>query len=802
MIKKQRSKSEILQRRSKRKPRNIVSFILGIFILVGFISLTTAVLIAVGGYMYFNQDLPKISSLKDYNPPTVTTFFSDDNRKIAEFFNERRIVIPLSHMPDMLKNAFIAAEDDRFYQHKGINLLSILRAFLKNIEAGSIVQGGSTITQQVTKSFFLSPEKSYQRKIREVILAYRIDKTFSKEEILFLYLNQIYLGHGAYGVKAAAENYFDKDVQELTLAECAILAGLPRAPTRYSPFKYPERARNRQVYVLNRMVAEGYITNMQAAEALSEPLNIKTRRNWYLEKVPYYTEYVRQYVEKKYGRDLLYNGGLQVYTSVNIEMQKTAVQEIEKGLRDLDKRQGYRGPVTNLAKEEIETFSEQIKEKIKEEPLEKNQIVQAVVTDIRESNNETIVRIGDDTGIIPLKRMAWAKKPDPSVAYHENSVKKPGDVLRTGDVIYVKTIEKQAENNIWELALEQEPKVQSALLCLEADTGHVKAMVGGRDFEQSQFNRAIQSRRQPGSAFKPIVYAAALDKGYTPASVILDTAVVYEDRRQNFVWKPKNYSRKFYGPTLFRDALAHSRNLVTIKILKDIGVGYTIDYAKRLGITSPLQRDLSLALGSSGVSLLELVNAYAVFANMGYRVKPVFITRIVDRHGNILEEAEGEKEKVIEKSTAYLITSLLESVIKEGTGKRVQALNRPAAGKTGTTNDMNDAWFVGYTPQYITGTWVGFDEEASLGKGETGASAAAPIWLDFMSRILEGKPGRVFQVPDDIVFAKIDAETGLLPIPESKKTIFECFKEGTVPQKYTAGQNLKIEYDEFFKSGM
>jgi penicillin-binding protein 1A len=802
MIKKQRSKSEILQKRSKRKPGNIVSFILGIFILVGFITLTTAVLIAVGGYMYFNQDLPKISSLKDYNPPTVTTFFSDDNRKIAEFFNERRIVIPLSHMPDMLKNAFIAAEDDRFYQHKGINLLSILRAFLKNIEAGSIVQGGSTITQQVTKSFFLSPEKSYQRKIREVILAYRIDKTFSKEEILFLYLNQIYLGHGAYGVKAAAENYFDKDVQELTLAECAILAGLPRAPTRYSPFKYPERARNRQVYVLNRMVAEGYITNMQAAEALSEPLNIKTRRNWYLEKVPYYTEYVRQYVEKKYGRDLLYNGGLQVYTSVNIDMQKTAVQEIEKGLRDLDKRQGYRGPLTNLAKEEIETFSDQIKEKIKEEPLEKNQIVQAVVTDIRESNNETIVRIGDDTGIIPLKRMVWARKPDPGVAYHENSVKKPGDVLRIGDVIYVKTIEKQAENNIWELALEQEPKVQSAFLCLEADTGHVKAMVGGRDFEQSQFNRATQSRRQPGSAFKPIVYAAALDKGYTPASVILDTAVVSEDRRQNFVWKPKNYSQKFYGPTLFRDALAHSRNLVTIKILKDIGVGYTIDYAKRLGITSPLQRDLSLALGSSGVSLLELVNAYAVFSNMGYRVKPVFIARIVDRHGNILEETEVEKEKVIEKSTAYLITSLLESVIKEGTGKRVQALNRPVAGKTGTTNDMNDAWFVGYTPQYITGTWVGFDEEASLGKGETGASAAAPIWLDFMSRILEGKPIRVFQVPDDIVFAKIDAETGLLPIPESKKTIFECFKEGTVPQKHTAGQNLKIEYDEFFKSGM
>jgi penicillin-binding protein 1A len=802
MIKKQRSKNEIPKNRSKRKSRSVLSLILGVFILSGLIIIVAGVLFAVGGYMYFKQDLPKISSLKDYNPPTVTTFYSDDNRKIGEFFHERRIVIPLSRMPDMLKNAFIAAEDDRFYHHKGINFFSILRAFLKNIEAGSIVQGGSTITQQVTKSFLLSPEKSYRRKIMEIILAYRIDKKFSKEDILFLYLNQIYLGHGAYGVQAAAENYFGKDVQDLTLAECATLAGLPQAPTRYSPFRYPERARTRQIYVLNRMVAEGYITSMQATEALNERLNIHPRRNWYLEKVPYYTEYVRQYVGKKYGQDLLYNGGLQVYTSVSIDMQSTATQEIEKGLRDLDKRQGYRGPLKNIAKEEIETFSTQIKEKLKDQPLEKNRIVQGVVIKIDETKNETTVRIGDDIGIIPIKRMAWAGKPNPKTAYNENSVKKPGAVLTIGDVIDVKLIEKHTEKNIWELALEQEPKVQSALLCIEADTGYVKAMVGGRDFEQSQFNRATQSRRQPGSAFKPVVYAAALDKGYTPASVILDTAVVYEDKEQNFIWKPKNFSHKFYGPTLFREALAQSRNLVTIKILKDIGVDYTINYARKLGITSALERDLSLALGSSGVSLLELVNSYSVFANMGDRVKPVFVTKIVDRHGNILEKAEIEREKAIEKSTAYLITSMLESVVKEGTGRRVQALNRPVAGKTGTTNDMNDAWFVGYTPQYITGTWVGFDDEASLGKGETGASAAAPIWLNFMSRIHEGIPVKVFQIPDDIIFAKIDAETGLLPIPESKKTVFECFKEGTVPLKYSVGENVRIEYDDFFKSGM
>ena len=802
MIREQKTRDEILKKRSKKKSRKILPLILGIFVVTGLIIFIAGVLIAVGGYMYFKQDLPKITSLKDYNPPTITTFYADDNRKIAEFYDERRIVIPLSYMPDMLINAFIAAEDDRFYQHKGINLLSILRAFLKNIEAGTIVQGGSTITQQVTKSFLLSPEKSYQRKIKEIILAYRIDKTFSKDDILFLYLNQIYLGHGAYGVQAAAENYFDKDVQELTLAECAILAGLPRAPSRYSPFRYPERAQSRQAYVLNRMVAEGYITDMEAAEALNEPLNIKPRRNFYLEKVPYYTEYVRQYVEKKYGRDLLYNGGLQVYTSVNVDMQKTAVEEIEKGLRDLDKRQGYRGPIKKLSGEEIETFSRNIKEELKEKPLEKNRMVQGVVTEINDSIQETVVRIGDDVGIIPLKTMAWARKPDSKIAYHENSVKKPGDVLSVGDLIEVKIIEKQPGKDIWELALEQEPAVQSALLCLESGTGNVKAMVGGRDFEQSQFNRAIQSRRQPGSAFKPVVYAAALDKGYTTASIILDTAVVYENREQNFVWKPKNYSQKFYGPTLFREALAQSRNLVTIKILKDIGVGYAINYARKLGIVSPLQRDLSLALGSSGISLLELVNAYSVFANMGYYVTPIFVTKILDRRGNILEESRIEKERVIEKSTAYLITSLLESVVKDGTGKKVRALNRPVAGKTGTTNDMNDAWFVGYTPQYITGTWVGFDEKASLGKGETGSSAAAPIWLEFMSRIMEGEPIRVFEVPDDIVFARIDAETGLLPIPESKKTIFECFKQGTVPQRQSVRQDIKSDYDEFFKSGM
>lgn len=802
MLTKQKSKHAILKKRAKRKTGKIFSRVLRICILGGVLFFVGSLLILVGGYMYFNQSLPKIASLKDYNPPAVTTFYSSDNKKIGEFFNEQRVVVALSQMPDMLKNAFIAAEDDRFYQHKGIDLLGIIRAFLKNLEARSIVQGGSTITQQVTKSFFLSPEKSYERKIKEAILAHRIDKTFSKDEILFLYLNQIYLGNGVYGVQAASQSYFGKDVQELTLAECAILAGLPQAPSRYSPARHPERARNRQIYVLNRMVAEEYITNMEATEALNQPWEIRSQRSLYMEVAPYYTEYVRQYIEKKYGRDLLYNGGLQVYTAVDVQMQNSAREELEKGLRELDKRQGYRGAKKQLSEGEFEAFSRQLEKRYKKNPLKKNQIVEGVVVRIDDSKKETVVKMGEQKGVITLQNMKWAMGENSGMTRLETGINSPGQVFKVGDVIDVKILGKDPQNTVWQLALEQHPEVQGALLCAEAGTGLIKAMQGGRDFKQSQFNRAIQSRRQPGSAFKPIVYAAALDKGYTPASVILDTAVVYEDKEQDYIWKPKNYSRRFYGPTLFREALAQSRNLVTIKILRDIGVDYAINYAKKLKIESHLSRDLSLALGSSGVSLLEMVNAFSIFTNMGFYIPPVFVTKIVDRNGNILEEAEVQEEKVIEKSTAYLITSLLESVVKEGTGKSVRGLNRPVAGKTGTTNDLKDAWFVGYTPEYITGAWVGFDDGTSLGKGETGARAAAPIWLGFMRRILEGKPAKIFQVPDDVVFARIDAETGLLPRPESQKTFFECFKQGTVPTQYAAEKDTGVGYDDFFRTNM
>lgn len=797
---KRKSTSQILEKRARKETQGIGARLFRFFLYMSILLATSGGLAATGYYYYLQENLPRITSLGDYLPPVITTVYSDDGQKVAEFYKERRILVPLSETPQMLIDAFVAAEDARFYKHTGIDFFSVIRAMFKNIEAGTIVQGGSTITQQVTKSFLLTPERSYTRKIKEAILSYRIDKKFSKEEILYLYLNQIYLGHGAYGIEAAAENYFGKSAQELNLAECAVLAGLPQAPSKFSPFRFPDRARKRQIYVLNRMLAEGYITNIQATEAINTKLDIKPRKNWYIEEVPWYTEHVRRYVEKKYGKEALYNQGLKIYSAVNVSMQRMAKEEMEKGLKELDKRQGYRGPIRRLPPEEIEGFAKELQDTIDQEPLEIGSVVRAVVIAVDNSNNDVTVRLGNGLGRIKIEDMSWARKPNPDVAYYADRLKRPGDAVRIGDVIKVLLKGMSSDEELWECALEQDPIVESALLCIEAETGYVKVMIGGKSFQESQFNRAFQSRRQPGSAFKPIIYAAALDKGYTAATEILDTPIVFKDTERDFTWKPKNYEDKFFGRTLLRSALEQSHNIVTIKILQDIGVDYAIQYASKLGITSKLSRDLSIALGSSGVSLLEIVNVYSVFANAGNRVAPIFITKIVDREGLVLEENLPTRERVISESTAYIMTNLLEGVVKSGTGRRVRALKRPVAGKTGTTNNLFDAWFVGYTPNYVTGTWVGFDEEQNMGKGETGARAASPIWLGFMQRILEDKPVRVFEVPNDVVFVKIDADTGKLPIPESGRTVFECFKEGTVPTEVTPKPDSMTEAEQFFKT--
>ena len=502
----------------------------------------------------------------------------------------------------------------------------------------------------------------------------------------------------------------------------------------------------------------------------------------------------------------MYTQGLQVYTAVNLEMQKIAREEIQKGLFDLDKREGYRGPLEHIKPEEIESYSQTLQVELDKKPLEEGATAKGVVIAVNDSKKTVAVRLGNTRGTIALEDMIWARKPDPEVAYYNVKLKRPSQALAVGDVILVKAKGKEKGQEKWMLALEQMPIAQSALMSIEAGTGLVKAMIGGRDFRQTQFNRATQSRRQPGSAFKPLIYAAALDKvyedpkkTYTPATVIIDSAIVYTDEERDHTWKPRNYKETFYGPTLLRNALAKSRNLVTIKILQDIGIDYAIEYAGKLGIESDLSRDLSIALGSSGISLLELLRAYSVFANQGYLVEPVFILKVVDRNGDVLEEMAPGRKKVIEKNTAYIMTSLLEGVVKYGTGRRIKALKRPAAGKTGTTNNLFDAWFVGYTPEYITGVWVGLDEEAPMGHGETGSRAASPIWLGFMKRALEGKPVKVFQAPEGVEFAKIDADTGLLPVPESKNVVFECFKEGTVPTEYTKRPDEARETEDLFK---
>ncbi len=635
------------------------------------------VLVGVGLAFYFTVafDLPRLTTLKDYQPYITSEVYSEDEVLIGEFFIEKRSVVPLSQMSRYLPKAFIAAEDARFFEHQGIDYWRILAAAFRNIEALDVVQGGSTITQQVAKSFFLTPEKSFTRKVKEAILAQRIEHYLTKNEILFLYLNQIYLGEGAYGVGAASATYFGKPVQNLTLAECAILAGLPPSPNNLSPLRNPKKARERQLYVLNRMVERKMITPEQARKAQAEEIRLRPRGpKGYLD-APFVLEQVRLYVEQKYGKDVLYKGGLKIYTTINSRLQNAAQKAVLKGLEEFESRGK--------------------KEKGREE-------------------------------------------------------------------------------------------IEGALIALEPQSGYILAMVGGRDYSASQFNRALQAKRQAGSAFKPIVYAAALDKGFTPATLVMDEPFSYEDVSGKEPWQPQNFDHEFWGPITVRKALTFSRNVPTVRIAQSIGPKYLVSYAANLGIRTKLEPHLSLALGSANVSLLELTRAFGVFAAGGYRADPVLISQIQDKDGNVVEETEPSSVEVITPQTCYLITSLLQNVIQEGTGQRARALGRPAAGKTGTTNDTRDAWFIGYLPQeLVAGAWVGYDMEKPLGTHETGAVAALPVWLEFMKEAVKDMPVQDFPVPDGIVFVKIDKETGepmgSMRWVKSGKVLFECFKEGTEP---------------------
>ena len=705
-------------------------------------------------------NLPAVETLAQYRPPVVTQVLADDGTVVGEFYFEKRYVVPIQRIPALVRNAFIAAEDDTFYEHRGINPLSIVRAVINDVVAGGKIQGGSTITQQVVKSLLLTPHKSYERKLKEMVLAVRLERQLSKDDILALYLNHIYLGSGAYGVAAAAEQYFGKRVEDLTLAEAALLAGLPQAPSRYSPFNHWPRAKARQRYVLERMTEVHFVSPAQAAAAAREPLALASRKGSYI-AAPYYVEHVRRLLEEKYGEAALYGLGLRVHTGLNLRMQAAADAALREGLNDLAARQHYAGAVRHLSPTEKDGFLRAQRERMDGHGLQRDQMYEAVVTGT--GHGVVRVQVGRFHGsLVP------SKPRDPTSA----------ETYRIGDVVRVRLAASTGSATSYDFVRDQEPTVQGAFIALEPDSGAVKALIGGYDFESSQFNRAVQGARQPGSAFKPLVYAAALDRNFTAASVIVDEPRSFQDHHA--LWMPHNYEEKYFGPTTLRQALTFSRNVVTVKLATRVGIKYLVKYIRNLGLRSALAPNLSLALGSSDVTLLDLAAVYGVFANQGQRVEPRFIIRVTDSQGNVIDENVPQTRQVISPETAYLITSMLQSVIERGTGRKAKTLNRPAAGKTGTTNDMDDAWFIGYTPQLLAGLWVGFDEKRSLGKGETGGRIAAPVWARFMERALDGEPILDFPVPAGISFAWINAHSGQR-VPPGNGGLLECFRRGTEP---------------------
>ncbi len=753
----------------------------------------------VGAWFWISHDLPKIERLADYRPPVVTTVLAADGSLMAEFFRQRRYLVPYDRIPPHVVGAFVSAEDGEFFEHKGLDYPGILRAAWANFQAGRVVQGASTITQQAARELLLTNERTWVRKIKEMILARRMEDYLTKQEILYLYINQIYLGHGAYGVEAAARVYFGKHVEQLTLAEAALLAGLVQAPSRYSPIRDPRRARTRQVYVIGRMLDDGRITAAQAEAALAEQLDIRRHRQK-TAPVPYYTETVRRWLEKRYGANLLYEGGLTVKTACDPALTALAHKAMNHGLAALTRRQGFRGPIGHLDPSQVAAAKSQ---PLDRRPLEAGRVVRAVVTRVDKKAQVVHLLVAGHPGRLTLEDLKWAHKPVVNLKVRPKPVTRVQQVLAAGDLVLVKPVEFHKAGGYWKLELIQEPVAQAAVLALETGSGRVRVLVGGRDFAESQFNRALQARRQPGSAFKPFIYAAALDhpqRSYTPVSIIVDAPVVFDDPSSPMrKWKPKNYEGRFYGPTTLRQALEHSRNVVTVKLLHDIGIPYTIQFARKFGITSDLKPNLSLALGSTGLSLLELTRAYSVFANHGRLVQPVMVEEVLDRTGQPIYQAKPTTTQVISPQTAFIMTHLLRGVMRHGTGRSLQ-IGRPSAGKTGTTNDLRDAWFMGFTPQLVCGVWVGQDDNLPLGRRETGARAAGPIWREFMKEAMAKVPVTDFAVPEGVVFHRVDLATGKLLPTGQAGGFFEAFLEGTEPQPQPAGQPGPAGTEDFLQA--
>lgn len=731
---------------------------------------------SAGAFFAYTKGIPSIEEVKRYNPDLGTKIYADDDILIGELKADKGIFVPLNKIPTHVINAVIAVEDSRFWKHKGIDYIAIGRALLKDIIHIGLKEGGSTITQQLAKVMFLSPEKTLKRKVKEAILAMKIENSLSKNEILELYLNKIYFGHGAYGVEMASRIYFGKSVNNISLAEAAMIAGLIKAPNLYSPFNDFAKARERQYTVLLRMEEEGYIKKSEREMAFKQPLYLSNIRKGY-EANNYFVEYVRKYLEDKYGVEKVYKGNMRVYTTLNRQAQLYASIAIQQGLRELDKRRGWRGPIEHKKDIDIE---KELKTKELNTTLitNPNEISTGIV--LKVDKNEALIKTRGFIGKLSIEDARWASK----ILNNQNGTTKYlkdfklTDILFPGDVIKVSI--KSIKGNTIRLSLEQEPQAEAALIAIEPDTGYIRALVGGYDFLRSDFNRALYAKRQPGSAFKPIIYAAALEHGFTPTTIINDEPVSYIGT-SNTKWTPENADHKYYGPTTLRDALAYSRNIVTIKLLDAVGIDNVIQFARKIGIQSEMPRDLTLALGSLTLSPFELTLCYSAFANKGLRPKPIAIKYITDSKGSIIENNEPEAEEVIEPQIAFLITTMLEDVVKYGTGWRAKSLGIPVAGKTGTTNDFKDAWFIGYSTKLIATVWVGFDDMRSLGPQETGARAASPIWVNFMSNFKTENTDE-FEIPEGITIYYIDPITGILS-KDLTTGIKEYFKEGTEPKQ-------------------
>ncbi|AWU93020.1 penicillin-binding protein 1A [Azospirillum ramasamyi] len=788
-------------------------------LLMAFVMLALA---GAGGLVFlldhYDQDLPDYTKLANYEPPVTTRIYAGDGRLMAEFASERRIFVPIDAMPRQVINAFMAAEDKNFYAHQGVDPLGILRAILTNIEnlgRDRRPVGASTITQQVAKNMLLTNEVSFARKIKEAILAVRIERAFTKDRIMELYLNEIFLGNRSYGVAAASLNYFNKALDELSIEEVAFLAALPKAPSNYNPDRQYDAAIARRNWVIGRMSEDGYVTPDEAKAAQSRPLLTRKRDEQEVVTAEYFAEEIRRELVKLYGEQALYEGGLSVRASMNPQLQAAATKALRDGLVAYDRRHGWRGPVGKL--ESFDNWSKKLA--AMPAPAGSEGWKLAVVLKDDQADGLDIGLADGSRGRIPLSELRWARAAKDGEAVGP-AIRKPSDVAKLGDIVLVEAISGPAAKDEDEkparkgaqaakelppgsYALRQIPQVQGGLVALDPHTGRVLAMVGGFSPAMSVFNRATQALRQPGSSFKPFVYLTALNEGFTPSSLVMDAPFAYDPGGGQPIWRPENYSREFYGPTPLRVGIEKSRNVMTVRLAQQVGMDKVKALTEKFGIVDNLQPYLPMSLGAGETTVLRLATAYAMLDNGGKRVVPTFIDRVQDRNGKTIfrhddRPCEGcgnvawrdgmavpavpdTREQVNDPRTTYQIVSMLEGVVQRGTAASLKSLGKPLAGKTGTTNDSHDAWFVGFSPDVVVGTYIGFDQPRSLGSRETGGSAAVPVFKDVMQVALKDQPATPFRVPPGLRLVRVNPANGQLAQPGESRAIWEAFLPGTEP---------------------